>query len=334
MSGISTTQTDKKVIPLEKRERVIAAIRGEAVDHVPCGFSLHFPKSVTAHEAVVKEHLDFFTQTDTDIAKIMNENLLNIGRPISTLEELAQLPHVDLRQLIDRQAELTRDIKAQCDPQLFLLGTLHGICASSIHPMETQGMEYLTARNFILNGLRQNEAAVLPVLEAVCDWLCEFAKSYAQAGVDGIYYASLGGERDLLTDEEFEKWIKPFDLRVMQTIRETGCYCFLHICKDGLNMERYRDFAPLADVVNWGIYEAPCSLEEGKKLFGDCTIMGGLPNRSGVMTEGTQEQLDDAVRQLVSEKGKTKFILGADCTLPSEISWSRIRSISDTVHTI
>ena len=52
------------------------------------------------------------------------------------------------------------------------------------------------------------------------------------------------------------------------------------------------------------------------------------------MTEGTQEQLDDAVRQLVSEQGKTKFILGADCTLPSEISWSRIRSISDTVHTI
>lgn len=62
--------------------------------------------------------------------------------------------------------------------------------------------------------------------------------------------------------------------------------------------------------------------------------MGGLPNHSGVMTEGTQEQLDDAVRQLVSEQGKTKFILGADCTLPSEISWSRIRSISDTVHTI
>ena len=152
--------------------------------------------------------------------------------------------------------------------------------------------------------------------------------------VDGIYYASLGGERDLLTDEEFDKWIKPFDLRVMQTIRETGCYCFLHICKDGLNMERYRDFAPLADVVNWGIYEAPFSLEEGKKLFGGCTIMGGLPNRSGVMTEGTEEQLNAAVRQLVSEQGKTRFILGADCTLPSEISWSRIRSISDTVHTV
>lgn len=28
---------------MKKRDRVFAAIRGEEVDHVPCGFSLHFP---------------------------------------------------------------------------------------------------------------------------------------------------------------------------------------------------------------------------------------------------------------------------------------------------
>ena len=37
--------------------------------------------------------------------------------------------------------------------------------------------------------------------------------------MDGVYYAALGSERDLLTDEEFEKWFMPYDLEIMDAIR-------------------------------------------------------------------------------------------------------------------
>ena len=52
---------------MNKKERVIAAIRHESVDYVPCGFSLHFPHDKAYGEAGVKSHLDFFKETDTDI---------------------------------------------------------------------------------------------------------------------------------------------------------------------------------------------------------------------------------------------------------------------------
>lgn len=89
-------------------------------------------------------------------------------------------------------------------------------------------------------------------MQRITDVLCALAKSYIEAGLDSIYYAALGGEREFFTDEEFAKWIKPFDLQIMQAIKAAGGYCFLHICKDGLNMERYQDYGSYADVVNWG----------------------------------------------------------------------------------
>lgn len=40
------------------------------------GFSLHFPRTAKTVEEDLKFHLDFFRETDTDIIKIMNENLV------------------------------------------------------------------------------------------------------------------------------------------------------------------------------------------------------------------------------------------------------------------
>ena len=56
---------------MKKRDRVFAAIRGEEVDHVPCGFSLHFPHDRAFGDASVEAHLRFFKETDTDIIKII-----------------------------------------------------------------------------------------------------------------------------------------------------------------------------------------------------------------------------------------------------------------------
>ena len=62
--------------------------------------------------------------------------------------------------------------------------------------------------------------------------------------------------------------------------------------------------------------------------------MGGLANRSGVMVDGTEEQLAEAAKKIVREFGKKGFILGADCTLPTEIPYERIRVIVDAVRSI
>lgn len=320
---------------MNKRERVVAAIRGERVDCVPSGFSIHFPEGCKEGQAAVNAHLRFFQETDTDIIKIMNENLIPYMGEIEKPEDFRKYRILGPEEaFITDQVRLTREILSGADPEAFSLGTLRGITPSMIHPLMAAGMDYEKARLFVRDSLRENPEPVLAAAQRVADGLCHLARGYREAGVDGIYYAALGGEADIFTDEEFERWVKPFDLQVMRAIRESGAYCFLHICKAHLNMERYRGYTPYADVVNWGVYEAPYPLTRGRELFGGTTIMGGLANQEGVITDGTAEEIRAEVSRIIREAGREGFILGADCTLPGEIGYERIRTAAEAARRV
>lgn len=306
---------------MTKKERVIAAIQGKEVDKIPSGFSLHFPTEVAFGEAAVKAHLDFFRESDTDILKIMNENLVPYMGEIQKGSDYSMVKEMSLEDpFMKDQIALVKSVLAGCDKDAFTLGTLHGITASSIHPLEKMepGYTYDSIREKLCRLLHEDKEAVLAGMERIADVMCELAAEYIRVGVDGVYYAALGGETRFFTDEEFEEVIKPFDLRIMKAIKDAGGYCFLHICKDGLNMQRYKGYEEYADVINWGVYEAPFTLEEGRQLFAGKTIMGGLPNRHGVLVDGPAEAVKAETHRVIEAYGRTSFILGADCTLATE----------------
>ncbi len=314
---------------MTKKERVIAAIKGEAVDKVPSSFSLHFPKDVAFGDAAVEAHLKFFEESDTDILKIMNENLVPYMGEIHQGSDYHMVREMTMEDdFMKAQVELVKKILDRCDKDAFTLGTLHGVTASSIHPLEKidPSRTYDEVREMLCRLLHEDKDTVLAGMQRVTNVMCDLARTYIELGVDGVYYAALGGETRFFTDEEFEQWIKPLDLQIMKAIKDAGGYCFLHICKDGLNMDRYKDYGSYADVVNWGVYEAPFSLEEGRKMFAGKTIMGGLPNRHGVLVDGPAEAVKEETRKVIREFGKTGFILGADCTLATEQDMSLLRA--------
>lgn len=316
---------------MNKKERVYAAIAGKPVDFVPCGFSLHFPPEKNSGEAGVQAHLDFFQETDTDILKVMNENLVPNYGTIKAPADWACIGKMDENTpFIHTQLEFTKEILSRCQPEGFTMGTLHGITASSIHPIEAV-YGYDPVRTLLTEHLREDSQPVLDAMARIAEGMCSLAHGYGKAGVDAVYYASLGAEHRWFTAEEFEKWIAPFDKLILSEIQKAGCKAFLHICKDGLEMERYKGYNDVCDVVNWGIYEVPYSVEDARKLFPGKTIMGGLANRSGVMVEGTVEELAQAARDAVARYGTEGFILGADCTLPTEIDTGRIRAIAEAL---
>ena len=309
---------------MTKKQRVSAVLRGEKPDHIPVGFSLHFPEGKNAGEAGVQAHLEFFRETDTDLVKIMNENLVPAQGAIRRPEDWNCIAPVKQEtSFVKKQLEFSRAILDQYSGEGYSLGTLHGITASTIHPIE-QAYGYDGARTLLVEHLRENEGPVLDAMKRIAEGMCQLAWGYQEAGVDGVYYAALGGEGRWFTDGEFSQWIEPFDKLILSEIRKAGLGVFLHICKDQLQMERYRSYGAFCDVVNWGVYEAPLSMEEGQRLFPGKVLMGGLPNRSGVMTEGNKEQLTQEVRGLIRRVGPTHYILGADCTLPTELPYEKI----------
>lgn len=317
---------------MTKRERVIAAIKGESVDGIPSGFSLHFPENQAIGDAAVEAHLQFFKDTDTDIIKIMNEHLVpSYGLITTPGEYYEKIPQMDRHTaFIHNQIEMAKKILDRGEKDTFTMGTLHGPCASGIHPLECMGEGYgfEEVRRIQLDFLRWDEKKMLPAMQRIADGMCALAGAYiGEVGLDSVYFAGLGAESRWFTDEEFERWIKPFDLQIMRAIKDAGGYCFLHMCKHGLNMKRYdADYTALADVVNWGVYEAPESMEEGRRQFAGRTVMGGLENRSGVLAEGDAVAVEQEVKRVITEFGRERLILGADCTLATGQDRSLIRA--------
>lgn len=316
---------------MNKKERVLAAIEGKQPDRVPALFTLHFPREAAFGQAAVDAHVDFYRNVDCDILKIMNEHLIPPIGEIRVPEDWKRVGAFTKKDyVLADQIDLVKRVLDAAKPE-YSVATIHGVCASVIHPIE-QTYGYVPARNILCDSLRKNREMMLDAHKKVTDTMCELSRACVESGADGIYYAALGGEKHFYTDEEFETCIKPFDIQIMKAIREAGGHVFLHICKENLNMERYRDYAPYADVVNWGVNETKFSLEEGRKLFAGCTVLGGLANRSGVLVEGSREDIIRETQAIIRDFGEKKFILGADCTLPTEIPYENITAaISATV---
>lgn len=310
---------------MNKKERVQAAIKKQPVDHVPACFSLHFPREIAFGDAAVKAHLDFYRQTDCDILKIMNENLVPAIGEMNSPADWAKVPAYNRRSpFMQQQLDMIKRILDE-EGDAYSLATIHGICASTIHPLEAK-YGYEPVRRLFVEQMRTDKQPMLDARRRIADAMCDLAQACIEIGCNGVYYAALGAEKHFFTDEEFAEAVEPFDRQILTTIREAGGDIFLHICKNNLNMQRYRNYQDLCDVVNWGVYEVPFSLEEGRRLFPNATIMGGLANRSGVLVDGTIEELQAAVRKLIADFGSTGFILGADCTLPTDIPVERIRA--------
>lgn len=308
---------------MTNRERVLAAVAGKPVDYVPAGFWLHFPEDCVETEQVIQAHLDYFDKTGTSIMKIMNENLVPCDIPIRKASDWKNLKPFDKNsKFIQNQIEIVKRIVDKTHDKGVTLLTVHGIVASAWHARGGSA-GYETGSGLLVDHLREDPQAVRHGYEVISDALVILTEEAIAAGAEGIYYAALGGEKYLYTDEEFEEYVKPYDLKILEAAKNRPCFNILHMCKDRLNLERYKDYP--ADVINWGVYEQNPSLEEGKKIFPNAAILGGLDDRAGVLVEGTKEDIEREIFSILDRVGSDKFLLGADCTLPTEISYGKIK---------
>jgi uroporphyrinogen decarboxylase len=181
-------------------------------------------------------------------------------------------------------------------------------------------------REMQLRHFREKPEVFLDAAKRITEAQCMMVEETLKAGADGIYYAALGGERSLYTDEEFAQAIAPFDKEIMDVCRKQGKTVLLHMCKTDLDLHRFSSYAPYVDIVNWGVWCNGISLQEGREVFPGKVIMGGLENRSGVIASGSETDLTAEVRSICSSMVGTPFILGADCTLATDVSYERVRT--------
>ncbi|KAA0970990.1 hypothetical protein FPY71_11060 [Aureimonas fodinaquatilis] len=311
---------------MNKFEAFKAALAGGQVDYVPSGFWLHFPEEDWFGQAAIRAHMDFYRAVDPDVLKVMNEYRYRMDTPISRPEDWATWKPLKTKGgYYQGQLDIIKGLADRLGSEVPLLATIHGVYICAFHggrrPEATFDMPHLLTQH-----LKECPEAVMPAFRAVTDSLIELSLACLEAGASGIYYSSIGGETDRFDEETFNRYLKPFETEVLNEISRHTDEVVLHVCKPQPRLGPYADYPAAA--VNWAVHESNVSLEAGARLFGK-TVLGGLDDRSGVLVDGTDEQIQSAVQKIISDHGRQGLILGADCTLPTEISTARIRAAVD-----
>jgi len=308
---------------MNKRELVLEVLdRDRKQEYIPAAFFLHFDPSYHRGQAAVDKHLEYFRYTGMDFVKIQYETEFPLRPEIAKPEDWAGMPLYDRTFYADLLRVVEGLIKAAKKEALVIM-TLYSpfMCAKK------------TSDNQIREHIRENPEEAKKGMEIITESLMIFVKECIKLGIDGFYHSSQGRERNTFSDKSlFDEYVRPYDLILMEEIHRSCIFNILHICDyhDG-----YDDLTPFLDypghVVN-------CSLELGeKRLTGkdvarmfNRPFMGGL-ERKGVIATGSREEVKRTVEAQL-RAAPEKFILAADCTVPSETDWDNLKTAIATAH--
>jgi len=309
---------------MDKRERLLATLQGEKTDGMLCGFWHHFKDSCKYGHASIQAHVEFFQHTDADILKVMNEHTYRIDCSIEKSSDWKKVnPSSFDASPYPQYIEEFKALKKALPKDVPLFATVHGVLVSAYHATELPG-NFSNPHNMVSRHLKQDPSSVAVGLQAIAETLILLCQQLVKAGADGIYYAALGGESYRFERSLFETYVKPYDKQVIDSINDLKAKSILHICKDQVVLPMYQGIQ--ADIVNWAVHESEYSLSDGRILFPEATLLGGFDDRSGVLVEGSEAEIEQEVEAIVAEAGRKRFIIGADCTLPTDIELWRLNA--------
>ena len=85
-----------------------------------------------------------------------------------------------------------------------------------------------------------------------------------------------------------------------------------------------------AQVINWAVGPEGISLAEGREIFGGRTVLGGFENgKNGLLYTGDKAAIQAETKRIIAETGTTGLVIGADCTIPSDIDEERIEWVRE-----
>ena len=315
---------------MTKRERVIRAMQNQPVDRPPVGFWFHFSKEDSLGQRCVDAHLRYYNNVDVDIAKLMCDGYFDYPNPVAKAVKepgdwYAMKPLGPDSEFSRGQVERAKAVKAGLKSDCLVLYNVFAPFSS---------IRFGTSDELVMRHLREDPKAIEYALDVIAQdnaLLCE--KLITEAGIDGVYYCVQGGEKNRFTPDEYRRYITPSDLKVLEHANRFSGYNVMQCCGwAGIpnNLEVWRDYPAAA--INWACFIENMGLSEGKEFFGGKCVLGGFDNRAtGLMYNGTREEIQEFTRELVQRSGSTGVMLGADCTLPATVDVNHIQWVVDAV---
>ena len=321
-----------------KRELVLKAFRGEPVDRVPVGFWHHFTNEDEwlvgfGNQAIIEKnlagHQAFLAEVEPDFIKLMSDGYFAYPnerlKKVQSIKDLADIEPLGAdHPWISEQVELVQKIRAGFTEDLV---AIYNIFAPVTYFKWLVG-KVAGGDDIIADFLAEDAVLTKRVLDVIAQDIAALTERIIkEAGADGIYLSVQSIQDARVSAEDYKAFIAPSELAVLEAANAAGGVNILHICGyEGArnDVHLFTDYP--AQVINWAVGPEGISLAEGRKLFGGRTVLGGFENgKNGLLYTGNQAAIQDETKRLIAEAGKEALIIGADCTIPSDIEAERIQ---------
>lgn len=324
---------------MDKRTRAFNALNGLPVDHVPVGFWFHFSGEEAEGQGCVDAHIKYYQDTDLDIMKIMSDGFNYPIPPIQDVKDIAALKPLDkdhpfIRGQVDRAKAITNVM----GKDHFIMYTVFAPFSCLRNGAASVGVD----DGKIMKFLYQDVNAVMKGLDVIAESLALLSELLiTEGGCDGIYYCVQGGEKNRFTPKQYEKFIRPSDLYVLEHANRYSDSNVLHMCGWAGNsnqLELWQDYP--AKAVNWAVFVEGLSLNEGRYFVNGKTVLGGYQTlwdgngHTGIIYDGTKEEVQNYTKELILNYGKLGLMLGGDCTIDDKLEWERIKWVVEAARSI
>lgn len=294
---------------MTRAERVNAAVNGGEVDRVPVCFWHHFQPEGSGR-AMADATLRFFDEEfDLDIAKIMPDIPYPFPKKsISDLNDWRLIEPIDPvhSRFFRERAEAVAVMRETLGFETPIVMTLFSPLAEAMYAARD--------REQFLAHLREHPVLLHEVLGTIAANLAHHIRDIILAGADGVFFSVQGVTRDVLSEEEYREFGRPYDLMALREAN-AGWLNILHIHGEkDVMFDLFLDYP--VQVLSWSDRLAGPSLREARVKTSKC-LMGGW-NEFGPLSNGPTDQIAAEAKDALAQTGGRKFILANGCSVPDD----------------
>lgn len=309
---------------ISKRDRMLQWLEGNApAGYTPAAFFLHFDEQHKLGAAAAEKHLEYFRYTDMDFVKIQYEQEYTPVDFLKKPEDWAKLTPKSLA-FYEPQLDVVRRLVTAIQKDALIIMTLYS-------PFMWAG--HSATLPVLRRHLEADPEAVKRGLVNLVESQMLFVNACIKIGVDGFYMSTQGSETGQLNDPSiFTNYIKPTDLVAMNRVTSACPFNILHVCDYNAPYTNYNavlDYPGQVVNCNPRLKDKVLSWQEIFGLF-KRPNMGGM-DRHGILTHGTDEEIKREVTRVIRQ-APDRFILGADCTVPGDMDWQRLKQAISVAH--
>lgn len=306
---------------MTKKERVLAALKGEQTDRIPYSAYVHSTVHERPVENFTKFTLDFYRLYDPDYIKVMYDE--NYDTPVNfqfvkSVEVWRQLeefePHLGA---FGRQIEILKRIKDTVGPDVPVVQTIF----SALHiGSRLAGMR-------ILEDWKSDPEGVSQGLNTIATNYSRFAECcISEAGIDGFFFGAYGCEEEWMSQEQYREMVMPSDQALIRDLRK-GQILIMHIHGEKkAYFDLLKDY--VCDAISWEDRLAGPSITEARAKTDKC-LVGGVDH--SIALKCSPEDIVRQGKEAIAAAGGRKLILAPGCTFPDNTPPENMLALRDAV---